>query len=668
MGYVYIWVNLWYTMLGVCKLGKTSNLIDRAQTYITGEPIRGAFARVYEVADEHSAERVLAARLSKYHIFWGGGTEFYDAGVVDLVSAELRAARIDYKIVQPSEYPPRSTRACPETAARGHQIHLRDYQLEVAAKILEWFTHSERADVVWTCGLGKTVLVCEVILRMRARRVLVGVPSDLLRGQFAAAAARVGLPAVKFAGGEVPATGVIVATYHSMRWLTDCDFDLKVADESHHVECAEHLALFSCYDRVAAGKDLRVTATPVKRREVLDRRTVYFGVSRGYLCDFRVVLLHWKTGPVQMLVAAIREYSLEHVLYYVNNKQAAQVAREEFVQAAGLSACDYCEVITSDTRNIPYELEKFSAARFGIIFCIYILGEGFDEPAIDGVFFGQPMTSRTRIVQAAMRGCRKNTLRPDKIAYVMMPISDDGEHQFVQLGEFVAAVVDSAAGPDPECSKWMRERIVCMREGPLRDLPGSSSAAVALRLIMGGALYSPKITRDHYEYLRAVCRGMTKREYELMEDPLRVEDPPVYFAGLWTTWADFLGIDGSMYPRTIDEWRRACTRGWRDHSRKLRAIVSRAKTAREPIIVLPEVWVNLAGTRRELVKNSTVFIQQMPLFSTRRVSPHTLFRPQDLREASRGPSPSARSIGRRGLHRELVTLALPSIFLTDFLK
>jgi predicted helicase len=69
-------------------------------------------------------------------------------------------------------------------------------------------------------------------------------------------------------------------------------------------------------------------------------------------------------------------------------------------------------------------LDKFESAEYAIISCVYCLGEGYDFPKLDGVIFAENMTSNIRIVQSALRPCRKDKDRPEKIARLYLPIVD----------------------------------------------------------------------------------------------------------------------------------------------------------------------------------------------------------------------------------------------------
>ncbi len=51
-GYIYVRFHESYEKYNACKLGKTENIPDRDNTYITGEILRGYFEAVFEIPIE----------------------------------------------------------------------------------------------------------------------------------------------------------------------------------------------------------------------------------------------------------------------------------------------------------------------------------------------------------------------------------------------------------------------------------------------------------------------------------------------------------------------------------------------------------------------------------------------------------------------------------------
>jgi hypothetical protein len=81
-------------------------------------------------------------------------------------------------------------------------------------------------------------------------------------------------------------------------------------------------------------------------------------------------------------------------------------------------------------------LQQFYKSRFGIIVCVYCLGEGWNCPLLDAVVFAENMSSNIRILQCALRACRKNG--PEKTcAKIILPVvdidTDDATNQDLKI-------------------------------------------------------------------------------------------------------------------------------------------------------------------------------------------------------------------------------------------
>ena len=78
-GYIYVRQHESYDKYDSYKLGKTQNIPDRDNVYVTGEIVRGHFEEVFEVPIKKMAivERLLQDELREFNVKINGGTEFY---------------------------------------------------------------------------------------------------------------------------------------------------------------------------------------------------------------------------------------------------------------------------------------------------------------------------------------------------------------------------------------------------------------------------------------------------------------------------------------------------------------------------------------------------------------------------------------------------------------
>jgi hypothetical protein len=97
-GYIYIRFHESYEKYNACKLGKTQNIPERDNTYVTGEILRGKFEHVFEVSYEKmdNIENLLAKEFCKLNIKINGATEFYTTKIIELIEPFFIKQEIEY--------------------------------------------------------------------------------------------------------------------------------------------------------------------------------------------------------------------------------------------------------------------------------------------------------------------------------------------------------------------------------------------------------------------------------------------------------------------------------------------------------------------------------------------------------------------------------------------
>ena len=116
-------------------------------------------------------------------------------------------------------------------------------------------------------------------------------------------------------------------------------------------------------------------------------------------------------------------------MLYTNTIEDAELAKQYIDQLLELNILNtikkddvYNNVLHSDSScDVKEELSIFKSKKYGIISCVYIFGEGFDLPKLNGVCIAANMQSEIRIVQYLLRPNRLEIGNPNKIAYVILP-------------------------------------------------------------------------------------------------------------------------------------------------------------------------------------------------------------------------------------------------------
>jgi len=96
IGYIYLRNHESYDKYDCYKLGKTLNIPERENLYITGEIKRGEFISVYEVrkTEMDKIEMDLKKFFCELNIYEGGGTEFFKKSIIDKIPQYFNDVKI----------------------------------------------------------------------------------------------------------------------------------------------------------------------------------------------------------------------------------------------------------------------------------------------------------------------------------------------------------------------------------------------------------------------------------------------------------------------------------------------------------------------------------------------------------------------------------------------
>ena len=697
-GTVYLRDNAWYKMENVIKMGIASFAKDRSNTYITGEVERGEYICVIEIPLDKMKmlDKYLKLYFKSYHIYKGGGTEFYNRCIIDLIEPYFQKLNIEYKFLTKEEiillnrcervrnipninkiknifnqlkikniiqkYKNKKTKTgvinneIADVLLRiNNVIEPNEHQQYILENIEGFFTLCNIGKIVWACGLGKALLSILIIRLLKFKSVAFGVPSNNLQKQikneilklfpnknnilFVGGVEDDGIKSttdkkqiIQFLNNNFNADPkIVISTYHSCHLLVDNDimFEFKIGDEAHHlvgIEREEDKG-FRLFHKIISVKSLFMTATEktIETRinkeiysmedetifgKYIDVKSVNWAIENKKITDYNILVLKNTEDEVDEIVSSLRlniynkelfiscymclksfeKYSdLTHLLLYTNTTEDAELAKKYIDEILLLNILPipkhmiYNNALHSKNCNsLDREVCKFKNMPYGIISCVYIFGEGFDLPKLNGVCIAGNMKSETRIVQYLLRPNRLEFGNPNKKAYVIIPYIDTDDWETENKSyEKVRTIVSQMRNVDENIEqkifvsigKKQKKKIRSSHAERITDFEdynfeenGGELNKIKLRLRHSKALGS-KFTeeQDEYNYVRSINSSLnikSKKEYTERQYSYSnfIASPEEYFKskGVWNNWYEFMGVDITKFIQSKQEWINFC--------------------------------------------------------------------------------------------------------------
>jgi superfamily II DNA or RNA helicase len=582
-GYIYIRRNQLHDTINVCKLGKTTNIPDRHGQYITYEPIVGKFVLVIETDDTilDELEKKTQTYFDQYHIQnTGAGTEYYTHDIIQNIIPYYTSLGIKFNVLTEEEI-----------LALTHKqyIKARDYQTEIIDSTITYYDTHDEGVLCLMCGTGKTIISLLIAKRMFAKSIVIGVPNTLLLVQWKNVVQKIfpKYPILLVYGGIAIAdiqrflstTCIVITTYASSYKLVDLSytFDLKINDECHHLNASSTNTCDRRYTKmleIKTAKTLSLTAT-IKEDQIeniIVRRSMLWAIQHNIICDYSIQTIITEDSNMNELAstkvngtytiskellfvayAALKSIASEnthHLLIYANSKESSKLItrairllmfHKYFTIEDIIVSCYHGDMATSEQTNI---LTEFDKSTYGIICCVYCLGEGWDFPKLNGVVFGEEMSSNIRIVQSASRACRKNVHEPDKVFKIIIPCIEQDTNSYKKVKEIVYQI-------------GMEDEMICQKLSVYKTTISKGNAVQHKELGISDEIYTKEFMlkttarKDMKLPYNRVVKLLkendidTKEKYRMLcNRNIRIPyEPDIEYKDKFKHWADFLSIN-----------------------------------------------------------------------------------------------------------------------------
>jgi superfamily II DNA or RNA helicase len=407
---------------------------------------------------------------------------------------------------------------------------------------------------------------------------------------------------------------IVITTYSSAHKVytatqhTRFVFDEKILDEVHHLttsnmRLAHTTKTYIQILNIPSVKQLSLTAT-LKQidnagdnsgivsndnveyfGEIIDRKCLLWAINENIICDYVIQTIITNEEQLEQQLSIFRiieendkrlflsvfaslksifEGHSHHLLIYSNNKDNSlkliqyikMLLHDSYFDIPNLYYSNYhSEMKSKDQKGI---INNFEKAKFGIITCVYCLGEGWDFPLLDGVVFAENMTSNIRIVQSALRASRKNKKDTNKKTKIILPILNRDDwlenNENPDLKKVREVIYQMGLEDETIAQKIKVFRIDIEKQKPKKrekeekemvdefgEYDDELTQKLRLKTIKRTALATT------YEKARKIIadKNITSKEsyYELCERDNRLsKEPEIVFKGQFTNWIEYLSI------------------------------------------------------------------------------------------------------------------------------
>lgn len=275
---------------------------------------------------------------------------------------------------------------------------------------------------------------------------------------------------------------------------------------------------------------------------------------------------------------------LSHMLLYVSSIKDAKLAEDYLTNLCSKYFSDQCDIYIKalHSNNLKQyclygeknkngsirtgELTKFKNAKFGIIPCIYLFGEGFDIPKLNGVCPVADMYSEIRIVQYLLRPNRLDSENPNKIANIIIPyILSIGE---TSRWKTILHILEQMRHSDSSIDKKIKFTKIGKPMRPNQpDIIKLETqdydielASLQLKMISSNELISEneklQCEYDGIKKINQLLNIQSMEEYTSTEFTREqfINDPETYFKPIWKNYYDFLGINTTNFIENKKDW------------------------------------------------------------------------------------------------------------------
>ena len=424
----------------------------------------------------------------------------------------------------------------------------------------------------------------------------------------------------------------IITTYHSCKLLININFDFKIGDESHHLvnPDKDKEKGFILFHKIPSKKTLFMTATEKNIiskdnsqysmdnenifGKCIDSKSIKWAIENSKITDYNTLLLKNKEEDIDFIINKLKINSinkdlfistymslkslssekynnLSHILIYTNTTENANLVNDyikiilekNIISLLNNDNLYYNSLHSKNNFDLKTELDKFKQNKYGIISCVYLFGEGFNLPELNGVCIADNMNSTIRIIQYLLRANRLNKNVLNKIAYYILPYIDCDDNKKTNKSSYknIINIISQICEVDDILEQKIK--LMSLKRNKNKQTNNNTDGEeeyddfilgnnpielqrIKIRLRHSKALKSKNTEeQDEYDYVKMINKELeikSKSEYIQSKNKHQhfINEPQDYFTknGVWKNWYDFMNVDTYVFIQDKDEFVKFC--------------------------------------------------------------------------------------------------------------
>ena len=422
----------------------------------------------------------------------------------------------------------------------------------------------------------------------------------------------------------------IITTYHSCKLLINIKFDFKIGDEAHHLvnPDKDKEKGFILFHKIPSTKTLFMTATEKNIisnddnqysmdnenifGKCIDSKSIKWAIDNSKITDYNTLLLKNKEEDIDFIINKLKINSvnkdifistymslkslssekynnLSHILIYTNTTDNANLVNDyiriildkNIIPLLNNDNLYYNSLHSKNNFDLKTELDKFKQSKYGIISCVYLFGEGFNLPELNGVCIADNMYSMIRIIQYLLRANRLNKNVLNKNAYYILPYIDYDDYEALNTSyKKIMNIISQIREVDDILEQKIKLMSLKVNKNKkpkhntdkeeyddfILDDDPIELERIKIRLRHSKALKSKNTEeQDEYDYVKMINKELeikSKPEYIQSKNKHQhfINEPEDYFTknGVWINWYDFMNVDTSVFIQDKDEFVKFC--------------------------------------------------------------------------------------------------------------